>query len=112
MIINQIRSRACLFALVLLQSLSISSKLSAQSSATLVKGVVQNINNQPLPGVTVIIRNTKNNYTSGTSTDSSGGFTFTRITAGGPYSFTFSTVGYETQTLGGYNIKGDITLSV
>ena len=84
----------------------------AQGKTSLVNGIVQNNNNQPLPGVSVIIRNTKTNFTSGTSTDSSGVFTFTKIPSGGLYSFTFSTVGYESQTLAGYNIKDNSTLSL
>lgn len=109
--ISRINSRATLFALMLLLFILNSVNLNAQSSSV-VKGVVQNNNNEPLSGVSVIIRNTKTNFTSGTSTDSSGSFTFSRITAGGPYSFTFSNVGYEDQTLSGYNIKENITLSV
>ncbi|MEJ7829303.1 MAG: SusC/RagA family TonB-linked outer membrane protein, partial [Segetibacter sp.] len=84
----------------------------AQGNTSVVKGVVQDKNNEPLPGVSVIIKNTKTNFTSGTSTDSSGIFTFPRVTPGGPYSFTFSTVGHETQTLSGYNIKETVTLSL
>jgi TonB-linked SusC/RagA family outer membrane protein len=110
--INQFNSRVPLFALMLLLFIIPSLKLFAQSSAAVVKGVVLNANNEPLPGVSVIIRNTKTNFTSGTSTDSSGVFTFSRITAGGPYSFTFSTVGYDNQTLSGYNIKENTLLSL
>jgi TonB-linked SusC/RagA family outer membrane protein len=84
----------------------------AQQETSLVKGVVQSDNGEPVAGVSVIIRNAKTNFTSGTSTDSSGVFTFSRVTPGGPYSFTFSTVGYETETLSGYNIKPNITLSL
>src|SRR4051812_41074016 len=70
----------------------------AQSNS-IIKGVVQNNNNsEPIPGVSVVIRNTRTNFTAGTSTDSSGVFSFSRITSGGPYSFTFSNVGYEPQT--------------
>lgn len=89
-----------------------SSGLYSQDKTSLVKGIVQNNNNEPLPGVSVIIRNTKTNVTSGTSTDSSGNFSFSRISSGGPYTFTFSMVGYENQTLTGYNIKPEITLSL
>ncbi len=110
--ISQINSRATPFALMLLLFILNSVNLNAQFSTSLVKGVVQNNNNGPLSDVSVIIRNTKTNFTSGTSTDSSGNFTFSRITAGGPYSFTLSTVGYEDQTLSGYNIKENITLSL
>lgn len=86
--------------------------IKAQENPSMIKGMVQNDNNQPLPGVSVIIRNTKTNFTSGTSTDNSGVSTFTRIPSGGLYSFTFSTVGYESQTLSGYNIKDNSTLSL
>src|SRR5205085_5366726 len=48
----------------------------------------------------------------GTTTDSTGIFSFSRIPAGGPYSFTFSTIGYDDQTLSGYNIKPDVSLSI
>lgn len=91
---------------------SLNFNLLAQSAPSLVKGVVQNNNNEALAGVSVIIRNTKTNFTSGTSTDSSGGFTFSRVPSGGPYSFTFSNVGFEVQTLAGYNIKDNAILSL
>ncbi|HZG25016.1 MAG TPA: TonB-dependent receptor plug domain-containing protein, partial [Chitinophagaceae bacterium] len=84
----------------------------AQQPTSLVKGVVQTGAGEPVAGVSVIIRNAKTNFTSGTSTDSSGAFNFTRVIPGGPYSFTFSAIGYETETLSGYNIKSDITLSL
>ena len=97
-----------LFALLL----AITQPAEAQAKNSLVKGFVQSNENDPIAGVSVILRNTKSNFTLGTSTDSTGNFTFARIPAGGPYSFTFSTVGFETQTLSGYNIKDDITLSL
>lgn len=87
-----------------------SSGLYSQDKTSVVKGMVQNNNNEPLPGVSIIIRNTKTNVTSGTSTDSSGNFSFSRISSGGPYTFTFSMVGYENQTLTGYSIKPETTL--
>jgi len=110
MIINQINLWAKIFALTVLLFILNALNLHAQSQTAEVKGVVQNNNNEPLPGVSVIIRNTKTNFSSGTSTDSSGGFTFSRMSFGGPYSFTFSTVSYESQTLAGYHIKEDKTL--
>lgn len=111
MTINQIWCRAT-YALIFLLLILRSSDVNAQANGSLIKGIVQNIDNEPISGVTVILRNTKTNFTSGTSTDSSGVFTFSRISSGGPYSFTFSTVGYEDQTLSGYNVKEDITLSL
>ena len=97
-----------IFLAVVLQCHNVNS----QGNTSLIKGIIQNDNNEPLPGVSVIVKNTKTNFTSGTTTDSAGGFTFSRIIAGGPYGFTFSAVGYEPQTLSGYTIKNDITLSL
>ncbi|MEJ7828770.1 MAG: TonB-dependent receptor plug domain-containing protein, partial [Segetibacter sp.] len=78
----------------------------------IVKGIVQNNNSEPLAGVSVVIRNTKTNFTSGTSTDSSGVFTFSNLSSAGPYSFAFSIIGYENQKLAGYSIKDDAALSL
>ena len=87
--------------------------LSAQQPHVTVNGLVQTSdNNEPVSGVSVVVRNTKTNFTLGTTTDSTGVFTFSRIPAGGPYSFVFSAVGYESQTLGGYNIKENASLSL
>jgi TonB-linked SusC/RagA family outer membrane protein len=99
-------------ALILFASLLGSLQLTAQEKVSLIKGLIQNTNNEPLAGVSVIVRNTRNNFTSGTTSDTSGIFSFSRIPSGGPYSFTFSAVGYESQTLSGYNIKEDIRLSI
>ncbi|MEO5999448.1 MAG: TonB-dependent receptor [Chitinophagaceae bacterium] len=105
------KSRTFLALLFLLFILKVSD-VNAQGKPAFVKGIVLNENGDPLPGVSVIIKNSITNFTSGTNTDSSGGFTFSRVSPGGPYSFTFSAVGYETQPLSGYTIKGDITLSI
>jgi TonB-linked SusC/RagA family outer membrane protein len=77
-----------------------------------VKGIVNSNKNEPVEGVSVIIRNTKNNFTSGTTTDANGSFSFPRVPMGGPYTFIFSAVGYESQSLKGYNISDDVTLSL
>lgn len=108
--INKINSRVTSYTLMLLLFITQSIYLIAQEQSGLVKGVVQNNSNEPLAGVSVIIKNTNTNFTSGTSTDSSGRFTFSRISSGGPYSFTFSTVGYEPQTVSNFSIKEGITL--
>ena len=84
----------------------------SQEKPSLVKGVVNNNNSEPVAGVSVVVKNTKTNFATGTTTDSTGVFTFARMPSGGPYSFTFSAVGFEPQTLSGYNIKEDVTLSL
>lgn len=110
--VNQIVAKALLVTLIQLFYTLYSSNLIAQSVINVVKGNVQSNNNEPLPGVSVVIKNSKTNYTSGTSTDSSGNFSFPRIASGGSYSFTFSTVGYEPQTLSGYTVRDDKELSL
>jgi len=84
----------------------------AQVKTSVVKGFVSNNRNEPVGGVSVVIRNVANNFTAGTSTDSTGVFTFSRIPAGGPYSFAFSAIGFERQTLSGYMIKDEATVSL
>ncbi len=76
----------------------------AQEKLSIVKGIVHGENDQPLPGVSVIIRNNKTNFTLGTSTDSTGLFT-ARVPAGGFYSFSLTMVGYFAQNLSGYTLK-------
>ena len=104
---------ATCYALLSLLFLLFSLQIKAQSNNTsLVKGLVHNNEGKPAPGVSVIIRKAGDNFTSGTSTDSSGVFSFSGIPAGGPYSFTFSGVGFETRVMAGYHIKANITLSL
>jgi TonB-linked SusC/RagA family outer membrane protein len=108
----RIKCGGYLCALSILLAISSVSDLYAQEKTSLVKGIVSNADNEPLPGVSVIVRNTKTNFTSGTSTDSSGKFSFSRIPSGGPYAFSFSAVGFDEQTLSGYNIQDDVTLTL
>ena len=110
--INSSKFTTFLHSLVLFVFIMAYSIANAQEKPSLVKGIVTDNSGSPLPGVSVVIRNAKTNFTAGTSTDTSGLFTFSRVSSGGPYSFTFSAIGFETQTLSGYNIKDNITLSL
>ncbi|MBD0284864.1 MAG: TonB-dependent receptor [Flavisolibacter sp.] len=107
-----IRSGAFLLALSFLALVLQPFAAKAQEKTSLVKGMVHGARNEPLAGVSVIVRNAKTNFTSGTSTDTTGVFTLSRVPSGGPYSFSFSMVGYESQTLSGYTIKEDAALSL
>lgn len=109
---NEFKSWCLSFALTFLFALCCSTGINAQEKNSVVRGLVQGNNSEPLSGVSVIIRNTKTNFTAGTSTDSSGIFAFSQVTPGGPYNFSFSMIGYEPQTLSGYNINGATTLSL
>lgn len=104
--------RAAFSGLVFLLFILKASDSNAQDKSGEVKGAVTNNNGEPIAGVSVVIRNTKNNFNAGTSTDSSGVFAFPRISSAGSYSFTFSAVGFETQHLSGYQIKDNRPLSL
>ncbi|MEO6732662.1 MAG: carboxypeptidase regulatory-like domain-containing protein, partial [Ferruginibacter sp.] len=104
-------SRASHLALLIIVYFLYPITSSAQVSTTVVKGLVQGAGNQPLTGVSVVIRNSKTNFTTGTQTDSAGIFT-SRVPAGGPYSFAFTNVGYESQTLSGYQLKEGATITI
>ncbi|MEO6705041.1 MAG: carboxypeptidase regulatory-like domain-containing protein, partial [Ginsengibacter sp.] len=106
------RTRVFLSTVLCFFLLMLSVQLRAQENRSLVKGIVQNNNNESVSGVSVIIKNKKNNFISGVSADSSGLFTFSNVPSGGPYSFTFSAIGYEDETLSGYKIKEGTTLSL
>lgn len=92
---------ALLFLVMLCQTIDVS----AQDKTNVVKGVVLNAQKAPLAGVSVVLRNAKTNFSTGTRTDTSGVFTFSRIPSGGPYTFSISMVGYQPQDLTGYTIK-------
>lgn len=77
-----------------------------------IKGQVNDENGQPVTYASVAARNQSTGVTSTTQTDSLGIFTYHNLPAGGPYSFVVSHVGFQTQTLSGYNIKGDADISL
>ncbi|TDH21278.1 TonB-dependent receptor [Segetibacter sp. 3557_3] len=77
-----------------------------------VNGVVRNDRGEPVSGVSVIVRNSTAKINTGTSTDSAGVFRFATLPVGSGYSFTVSSVGYENQTLAGYELKAGEPLMV
>src|SRR4029078_11148921 len=86
--------------------------LSAQGSHSDITGIVRNERGAPLLGVSVLITNSRNEFNAATQTDSTGVFSFSRLPAGSGYNLTFSSIGYEPQTLDGYNLKPDANLSI
>lgn len=83
----------------------------AQEGFTDVKGIVHGENGQPVVGASVVIHNSKTNFASGTTSDTSGLF-IARLPAGGPYTFIVKSVGYADATLSGYNLKAGTTFSL
>jgi TonB-dependent starch-binding outer membrane protein SusC len=106
-----LQCRVTIIALLILTQVLHFSSVKAQDNLSIVKGIVHGENNQPLINASVVIRNSQSNFTSGTKTDTAGIFTF-RVPAGGPYGFTITNVGYEPQTLSGYNLKAGTTFTL
>jgi TonB-linked SusC/RagA family outer membrane protein len=77
-----------------------------------VTGIVRNDQGDPLAGATVVATNLSTGLSAGVQTDTAGVFNFPRLPAGGRYSFSFSSVGFQGQTLSGYNVKGEASISV
>lgn len=86
----------------------------AQEKQPAVKGIIKNDKGEALEGVSVTVQNKASKYHNSTQTNAQGVFVFNVLEEGGPYSFTFSYVGYEKKVLNGYHYKKDemITLAV
>ena len=77
-----------------------------------VNGVVRTETGTPLSGVSVIIKNAKSSFSAATMTDSAGVFEFTGLTPGTDYTFIFSYVGFEMQTITGNHLKPGAAFSI
>lgn len=107
----QQKLRKLFWALLFCFSLLRGTNAYAQQKSEIIKGIIQNKSSLPLPGVSVILVNSKTNFTIGTSSNNSGEFIISNIPVGGPYNITFSIIGYEAQTLA-YNVKEGSPLNV
>jgi len=98
---------------ILLGLLTVTAKSFAQSLVQpVVKGVVEDSTGNGLFGVTVGAINTATGYTTGTFTDEKGVFQFAKLPEGGPYTFKFSSVGFEVKEMSGYTVKADGHISL
>ena len=91
-----------------------STALMAQQTRAEITGIVRNESGNSLPGVTVLLKNDKINFTASTQTDSAGVFNFNSLPSGADYSLTFTSVGYEPQTIRNYTLKtvGNFSVAV
>ena len=103
--LTQQRSRVLLLTLLLLGRLS----AFGQATDATVSGLVKDASGAALPGVTVLIRNESTGFKTGTQTKVDGRFIIQQLPLGGPYTFTFSFIGFATQTRTGYQLnQGDL----
>ena len=75
---------------------SLFSAYTFQSTATL-HGLITDERNQPLMGVTVVVKHLPTNTFRGTLTETNGQYELRNLRAGGPYLLTLSYTGYKTQ---------------
>lgn len=86
----------------------------SQEKQPAVKGIIKDEKGLPMASVSVTVQNKNNQFSAAAQTNEAGVFVFSTLEAGGPYSFTFSFVGYEKKMLDGYQYKNGemITLAV
>jgi len=99
--------RAFAIALLLITHIFWSFPAQAQQNSV-VRGVVRGENSVPVGNVSVVVRNSQTKFRTGTKTDSTGVFVV-NVPPGGAYEFTFTSVGYEPQTVSGYSVKSGET---
>jgi len=84
----------------------------AQEETGSVNGIVRKESGDPVAFVTVNAKNSETAQSVSTLTDSAGVFRFAKLPVRGTYSFSFSSVGFQTQTLSGYTIKANTSISI
>ncbi|QNL51575.1 TonB-dependent receptor [Olivibacter sp. SDN3] len=76
-----------------------------------ITGAVSDPQGELIPGVSVFLTGT-GDYKASTITNANGLFTFDELPNNGPYTLTFTYVGFEKQTLTGYEVKAGEKVSV
>jgi TonB-linked SusC/RagA family outer membrane protein len=86
----------------------------AQPAPSIATGIVKNDKGEGLEGVTVRLDNASNGFKGTTTTNSKGIFSIGKVPVGKDYRFILSSIGYDNDTLSGYEMKenGRISLSV
>jgi len=111
-IMNVIKARPLRLWMVLFLSCCFTMQALAQEETGSVNGVVRKESGEPVAGVTVVAKNNESGQSTSTQTDADGTFRFAKLTVRGTYSFAFSSIGFQTQTLSGYTIKPNSSISI
>lgn len=94
---------------VLLLAFCIKNPVLAQTTQASIVGVVTDQQKKPIPGASVQVKNNSTGFTTRTSTDAKGGFTFKELPLGGPYTVKVIYMGYGEQNQTGYMLNfGDV----
>lgn len=84
-------------------------ELAAQTTLASISGVITDNQNKPIPGVSVKVRNESTGFTTNTTTNNQGNYTFKELPLGSPYTITATYVGFGQQQRTGYSLnQGDV----
>lgn len=94
---------------VLLLCFCVKNSLHAQTTQASILGIITDEQKKPVPGASVQVKNNSTGFTTRTSTNAQGEYTFKELPLGGPYSVKANFMGYGEQTRNGYNLNlGDV----
>ncbi len=100
--------RNLLIAVVLLLCIAKNSAI-AQTTQASISGIVTDDQKKPIPGVSIQIKNNSTGFTTRTSTNAQGEYTFKELPLGGPYTVKAVYVGFGEQNRNGYMLNlGDV----
>jgi hypothetical protein len=100
--------RKLLFSMLLL-CFCVKNPLLAQTTQASILGIVTGPDKRAIPGASVQVTNSSTGFTTRTSTDAKGEFTFRELPLGGPYAVKVIYMGYGEQTKTGYMLNfGDV----
>ena len=84
----------------------------SQVTTSNIKGLVLDESNQPLPGANVVATHTPTGTVSGASSNMDGRYNILNLRVGGPYTITFSYIGYKVQTFNDVYLSLGITNNI
>lgn len=94
---------------VLLLCFCVKNPLLAQTTQASILGIITDEKKKPIPGAMVQVRNNSTGFTTRTSTNAQGEYTFKELPLGGPYAVKATFIGYGEQTRSGYMLNlGDV----
>lgn len=97
-----------LLVAVFLLCFSVTNTAWAQTTQASISGIVTDEQKKPIPGASVQIRNNATGFTTRTSTNAQGEYTFKELPLGGPYTVKAVYIGFGDQTRSGYMLnQGD-----
>lgn len=90
---------------VLLLLFCVKNPLLAQTTQASILGIITDEKKKPIPGASVQVRNNSTGFTTRTSTNAQGEYTFKELPLGGPYSVKAMFMGFGEQTRSGYMLN-------